>query len=395
MIRRRVAALASAGFAVILPLTLAAPAQAEAIRGGITGPDEGATLVTSSPRLTASFAHSDGRLDSVVLEVVSERGGTTETTTQNGDGRSSLAVEWSPQLAYNGRYELRATATGSHPAPPIGSAPAPPPPAQAVRSFFLAAPPAVPTEVAASASGSRGVTVRWAANPEPDLVGYQIERAPARSNSFRAVGISTAARFTDDTIDEAGRYIYRVIAVRQGAQDEGIASAPSAASRAVEFTPPTTTTTAPPASGTDGGGDASGGGDGSTATTAPASGGSAQPPVRRSGTVDLSGFRTLLEQNTTAPPVPPGETDPGFQQTLPFDPATDEEEEVGDEPQMEVGLGEPLDPAAEQASDRRRSLSFIAGGLLAFVLMMGTLFVRGEVNRSDVLGMDPMPLDQP
>lgn len=389
MIRRRVAALASAGFAVILPLTLAAPAQAEAIRGGITGPDEGATLVTSSPRLTASFAHSDGGLDSVVLEVVSERGGTSETTTQNGDGRSSLAVEWSPQLAYNGRYELRATATGSHPAPPIGSAPAPPPPAQAVRSFFLAAPPAVPGDVTAAASGSRGVTVRWTTNPEPDLVGYQIERAPARSTSFRAVGISTASRFTDDTIDEAGRYIYRVIAVRQGAQDEGVASEPSAASQAVAFAPPATTTTAPPSGG------AGGDGGGSTATTAPTSGSSAQPPVRRSGTVDLSGFRTLLEQNTTAPPVPRGETDPGFQQTLPFDPAAAEEEEVGDEPRMEVGLGEPLDPASEEASDRRQSLSFVAGGLLAFVLMMGTLFVRGEVSRSEALGMDPMPVEQP
>ena len=391
MIRRRAAATAAAGLALLLSLVAAPPAQADAIRGGITSPDEGATLATSAPNLAASFAHSEGAIESVTLEVVSERGGDRQTRTEPGDGRSSVAVEWLPQLAYNGRYTLTATATGSHPDRLVEGPQPPPDPVHVTRTFFLAAPPVVPKDVtAAEASGS--VSLRWADNPEPDLVGYQVERAPARTDDFRAIGISTRARFTDDTISKSGRYIYRVIAVRQGAQDEGIASEPSAPTRAVEIEePPVTTTTT--AAGGDGGGDGAGSG---TATTAPAGSASqSSPPVRRSGTVDLSGFRTLLDQNTTTPAAP-GEADPGFQQTLPFDAGAGEEtQEPGDEPQMEVGLGDPLDSGDEADLERRRSLSFIAGGLLLFVLLMGTLFLRGEVNRSDALGMDAVPVDQP
>ena len=391
MNRRRVAALAAAGLAVLVPLLVAPAARAESIRGGVTSPEEGATLATSTPRLAASFAHSDGTIDGVTLDVVAERGDDRQSKSEPGNGRSSVAVEWVPQLAYNGRYTLTATATGSHPPPstPLEDQDPPPPAAQAVRTFFLAAPPAVPADVTASES-SGNITVRWTANTEPDLVGYQIERAPARTTDFRAVGISTGARFVDDAIPDPGRYVYRVIAVRQGAKDEGVASEPSSESRAVEVTPPPTTTTAPD---DDDDGDGDNGGSGS-ATTAPSGGGSSSaPPVRRSGTVDLSGFRTLLDENTTPPP---GEVDPGFQQTLPFDGSADEEiEDPGDEPEMEIGLGEPLDPSADQDAERRRSLAFIAGGLLMFILLMGTLFVRGEVARSEQLGMDPVPVDQP
>ena len=393
---RRAAAGAAAGLVVFAALAVVPPAHAEAIRGGITTPEEGTTLATSTPKLSASFAHPDGSIDSVVLEVVSERSGDRQSRTEPGNGRSSVAVEWLPQLAYNGRYQLTATATGSHPPPstPLGEQEPPPPAAQAVRTFFLAAPPVAPAEVKATAESSGEVTVRWDPNPEPDLVGYQIERAAARSTDFRAVGISTAARFTDDTVADSGRYIYRVIAVRQGAQDEGVASAPSSASRAVEVSEPPTTTTVASGSGGGGNGEPGDGTDGSgTATTTPSGGSQSSPPVRRSGTVDLSGFRTLLDQNTTTPTTP-GQVDPGFQQTLPFD-SSDDAEEPGDEPQMEVGLGDPLDPAADDDSERRRSLSFIAGGLLLFVLLMGTLFVRGEVNRSEQLGMDPVAVDQP
>lgn len=394
---RRVAAGAAAGLVSLVALASTPPALAEAIRGGITSPDEGATLATSTPKLSASFAHPDGAIESVVLEVVSERGGERLSQTEPGNGRGSVALEWVPQLAYNGRYQLTATGTGSHPPPstPLDQQQPPPPAAQAVRTFFLAAPPAVPSEVTASESSGR-VVVRWTANAEPDLVGYQIERATARTDDFRAVGISTAARFTDDTISDPGRYIYRVIAVRQGAQDEGVASAPSTASRPVEVSaPPTTTTTVADGSdgeGGDGGGDGSA--DGGTATTTPSGGSPSSPPVQRSGTVDLSGFRTLLQQNTTTPTTP-GQVDPGFQQTLPFDATDDAEEEGADEPQMEVGLGEPLDVSADDDAERRQSLSFIAGGLLLFVLLMGTLFLRGEVNRSDPVGMDPVPAERP
>lgn len=394
MIVRRAAALAVASLSVLVALISVAPARAEAIRGGITSPEEGARLATSTPRLTGSFAHPDGSIDSVVLEVVSERSGDRQTLAEDGGGRSSVALEWSPQLIHNGRYQMTATATGSHPPPntPLGQQQPPPPTAQATRTFLLAAPPAVPADVAASESGGV-IDVRWTANGEPDLVGYQIERAPARTTDFRAVGISTGPRFTDDTIREPGRYIYRVIAVRQGAEEEGVASAPSAPSRAAEVTaPPTTTTTEQNGGNGSRGGDDSGSG---TATTTPSRGGDqSAPPVRSSGTVDLSGFRSLLDQNTTAPPPAPGEVDPGFQQTLPFD-GSGESDEPGAVPDAEVGIGEPLDPAADNNSERRTSLSFIAGGLLLFVLLMGTLFVRGEVNRTEHLAMDPVPVDQP
>ena len=396
MIARRAAALAVAGLSMLLTLVAVPSANAEAIRGGITSPEENATLATSSPRLTASFAHPDGSIDGVVLEVVSERSGERQSHSEDGGGRSSVAVEWTPQLAFNGRYQLTATATGSHPPPntPLGQQEPPPPALQATRTFFLAAPPAVPSGVSATES-SGSITLRWTANTEPDLVGYQIERAAARSTDFRAVGISTGPRFTDDTIREPGRYIYRVIAVRQGAEDEGVASEPSEPSRATEVSAPPTTTTTVDQPGGSGGDDGQAGGGGTATTTQPGGGSQSAPPVRKSGTVDLSGFRSLLDQNTSAPPPRPGEVDPGFQQTLPFDGSDEDGTEAFDDPQMEVGLGEPLDAISDDDAERRRSLSFIAGGLLLFVLLMGTLFVRGEVNRTEAVGMEPVAVDQP
>lgn len=386
MLRRRAVATAAVAVGSLAALG-AGTAFADGIRGGVTGPDEGAVIASSSPAMSASFAHPDGVIDQVLLEVVSERSGERQSMAQPGNGRSSVAVEWSPQLAHNGRYELTASAAGSHAGGPLGG-PEPPVSAQVVRSFFLAAPPAVPAEVTATARGGE-VTVRWVANSEPDLVGYQVERAKAGSTAFRAIGITTAPRYEDDTISDPGRYVYRVIAVRQGAEDEGVASEPSAASRSVEIAapPPTTTsTTARP-------GAAPGGSAGGTDGTSSAPAGSSQPPVRDGGTVDLSSFRTLVEQNTAAPPRPPGEVDPGFQQTLPFDTSAQpsDEAERADEPQMEVGLGEPL---GASDSGARRSLAFVAGGLLAFVLLMATLFVRGEVNRSEDT-MDALAADRP
>jgi hypothetical protein len=77
--------------------------------------------------------------------------------------------------------------------------------------------------VAAGANGSR-VRVSWAANPEPDIVGYVVERDDG--GGFVEVARSTKAKLKQTLVP--GEYAYRVTAIRSSAlSEDGIASAPS------------------------------------------------------------------------------------------------------------------------------------------------------------------------
>lgn len=113
--------------------------------------------------------------------------------------------------------------------------------------------PSAPSGVSASADGET-ITVSWAANPEPDIIGYRVERDSGS-------GFGTAAETQSTSYShnaKPGTYSYRVYAVRSGGTGSALASAPSGVVSATIVPPP------PTDDGGDGGskGDGDGRGDG-------------------------------------------------------------------------------------------------------------------------------------
>jgi hypothetical protein len=84
-------------------------------------------------------------------------------------------------------------------------------------------PPVAPDGLTVAATTS-GVNLTWAANPEPDLIGYVVERDSG--SGFMTVGDVESNEFSETLV--AGRYAYRVTAVRSSpASADGIVSPPS------------------------------------------------------------------------------------------------------------------------------------------------------------------------
>jgi hypothetical protein len=85
-------------------------------------------------------------------------------------------------------------------------------------------PPAVPTGLIAVPKNKK-VTLSWTANPEPDIVGYRVERF--FGNEYIEAAIVEEPSFSETR--QPGRYSYRVVAIRSSElSSEGLASDPSA-----------------------------------------------------------------------------------------------------------------------------------------------------------------------
>jgi hypothetical protein len=261
---------------------------------------------------------------------------------------------------------------------------------KATRDFKVAVPPATPGGVTTTVDGAdRNVTVTWEKNGEADMRRYEVRRSHNGGDFTKVASVDHPdATFKDaTTADAGGEYRYIVIAYRagvDGAVASQVDSDPSAPSTARVPDPPPPPTTAPPATaapaagapGTPGVTAAPG-----TATTAPRSGATATP-----GKVDLSGFNNV--QANTPRPVTPRTValpDPGFQGTLPFDVPEGEDAEAvegGDTGELAADAPELRELGDEEDSgDRQRSLALFAGGLLATVLLMHVLWVKGEAKR--------------
>jgi len=108
-----------------------------------------------------------------------------------------------------------------------------------------APPPAPPASCQAEATGSRAVTVTWAASPSDGLKHYRVQRAAeaASPEAFEEVGTAPGTEFVDggtaaSTLKDSTRYRYRVLAVNR----VDAASEPSPAASVLTLPPP-----APPA----------------------------------------------------------------------------------------------------------------------------------------------------
>jgi hypothetical protein len=317
------------------------------------------------------------------------------SATWPGPAAETGTLSWTPTFETNGRYDLRVVATGDRPT--SGQR------AEVTVPITLVVPPHPPTDVATSVAGGK-VTVSWAIDDqELDLLSYEVSRAKQDTTEYTRIEFvaATTAKVVDTP--PAGQWKYRVTAVRRGATPtEGIASTPSPVATA-EVSP------AAAENGTGGSTSGSGTGTGTGTGTGSGTGGTTGSGGTGSGTTSSTVARPSISnaprstidltvlgsaRRTTPTTRRPAEPDPGFKEVLPFD--TDDAAEAEEEP-LELGADEPEAALGERlASDtgeRRRSLGFVAGGLLLFVLGMTGLFLKSEVKRADEL--DPLDPDTP
>lgn len=371
----------SGGAAVALLLGAAAPAlAAEPSKPAITAPR--GTLVHGATEVVATISSNGTTLTSAKATIKRSGGSAVVVSaTPSGTMRFPVALPlngtYTAEVAVDWREErfLLEDRTGTA--------------TSALHTFDVAVPPAEPSGVTASVDeASRTVTVTWEKNGEADMRRYEVRRSH-NGGDFTTVGAvdHPEASFEDATTAGAGGdYRYIVVAYRAGL-DSAVASQvesdPSPPSTAKVPDPPPPPTTAPPAAAGPAAA-APGAAAPGTATTAP---GSKPGGVATSGKVDLSGFANV--KAGTPRPVTPRTVplpDPGFQGTLPFDVSGAGE---GDAEAVEEGdTGELADSPGfrelgdeEESGDRQRSLALFAGGLLATVLLMHVLWVKGEVKR--------------
>lgn len=397
---RRLLLVMLATAAVVVGGLSGAGAHSGGFTGGITGPSDGAVLTETRPTISGSFSHSadpitgSGTVDQVSVIMRSLKGyGSWTAPTFQGNGGSTLNFTWqAPSLAYNGPYEAQAQAQGRHQLDAAQQTSG-----ISVRRFSLAVPPAAPTGLTSSVvRAKQQVNLTWNRNPEPDTLGYDVQRQASGASTWKSIGQVTTTSSTD-VVPDPGTWKYRVIAVRAGATDtEGVTSEPSALTTATVEPPPTTTsTTASRTGGGSGGsGDSGTGGSGSDqggdagSGGSSASGGSAgtNAAIARAGRVDLSGFASLLDANRrllqTAPTT---EYDPGYDESLPFKPL--DQDEMGTDTAaggQSVELGYTRTRVTDDAAQRRK-MAYFAGSLLAFVLAMHGWFLRSEIRRQEEL----------
>ncbi|HVL03910.1 MAG TPA: hypothetical protein VM386_05690, partial [Acidimicrobiales bacterium] len=141
------------------------------------------------------------------------------------DGNRTETFELDIEFPCNGAYQLTATVDYDEPLVGVGG--------DATRTskttesrpfrFSVAIPPAQVKGIEASYDqGTKDVRLTWARSPEPDLLGYFIERNPPGAAGFARIGPDLIpagqTSFTDPGIDDEHRY--QVTAVRRGADPE-------------------------------------------------------------------------------------------------------------------------------------------------------------------------------
>ena len=245
---------------------------------------------------------------------------------------------------------------------------------------------AAPSEVSAGFDPTTNrIGVTWAANPEPD-VSYVVQEKIGDGKWSSGVG-AQGNRY-ERTLDQPGKYQYRVSAVRPApTKDNANATKKSdyvaaAAVDVAQITPPSTAGAAPngadgaPAGGGDAGGSAPAGPNSPTPTTAGARGAvpGKSSTSRPSGTSARPTGTSSRPAGSTA--HEPGETegegpDEGFSTELPYNTGSSDPKFAEDD-----GLGEEAGPqtlaggVVPKPRDTRQLLIFMASALTLFVFAM-------------------------
>ncbi len=204
--------------------------------------------------------------------------------------------------------------------------------------------------------GTREVRLTWAPNPEPDLVGYFVERIPPGQPGFSRVGDEpmTGTSFTDPDIGEQHRY--RVIAVRKGPGPRRIESEPT---RSVTSGPDTPEPTGP--------------------DVPPPNQSRPDPPSRSSGAGNQS------NRGGSGTPGQTRTTSNIFEETLPFDPSqTTTTTPQSSEPPEDAAVLAEFDDDLSDAEQQRATLVPVAGGLALLVGAMHLFLLSRRAGESDI-----------
>jgi hypothetical protein len=143
-----------------------------------------------------------------------------EVTPQSLRQKSEANYDWdttktisSDQLAPNRTYEVKVRAVSNGGAEDETKA-----------TVVVENAPSTPTDLKISTS-NRTVNMTWAPNPEPDIIGYSVERY--YGNDYVSAAVVERPAFSE--IRDPGDYSYRVVALRHSDRSEsGVASAPTA-----------------------------------------------------------------------------------------------------------------------------------------------------------------------
>lgn len=318
------------------------------------------------------------------LALESRDGRPNQSVTLNVNG-NPVPFAWDVPAAYNGFYTVKVVAQGRDGAFDTD----PNEPTVYFRHITVEVLPVPPGNVRVETDKARKAVVRWDPNPEPDLIGYQVQRRLGEppeddpQGGWESAGETTGTELVDDaSASKGGTYHYQVLALRRGAAaDSGVWSAPSEPKSVDVADPPpgdSTTTTRP------GGG--TGGGDGGSRGEGGGSGdGSGSGQLAQTGKADLSGFSALLRDAQRRDPQSgrPVEDDGTYGERLPFEPG-EEEEELGED-----GTGLAIGGEEAGADQGDPAIAFVAASLLMTVIVMHLLWLKREVDRAPDPAAEP------
>lgn len=328
----------------------AGPAAADPPVTSFTTPAEDEVFTVANPVIAGEVRMTNGILvEDLRVEVVSKWEHPGASTIVPALARPAQSFSFNPTLSYNGPYQAFVTATGKDLSLDLRTDTA-----VTTRGFSLAVPPVAPTGVQAIVDPvSRATTVGWSANPEPDIIGYEVRRSPASAARAVVVGVTAETSLVDrGTVAEGGEFDYQVRAVRVGASAEsGVIS---------ELSSPTTVTVR-----------------GSPTGAAPSTTGLRPPTARppNGAGVDASSFRAKVREADNTKAVAPSSQEPAFEPVLPVAESGSYDSDLSD-----AELGTAVSENGQ--SENRQSLYFVAAGLLAFVLVAQIRWLIRVVDRS-------------
>ena len=405
---RLVAATVIAGTAAVAALAVAGFGAASAVTDSpavisFTSPTSAGTVLNQAPLIVqGAVSIPGGFVDGITITV---RWSDTATGRVPGPHPPSsvsivpdvreAAAPWSfqPSTPYNGAYTVTVAATTDTGTGTTQEQ------TSASTSFIANLPPAPPTGiVAASNAAQRTTQLTWAANTEPDLVGYWIVRAgPAASDGGHMIGgvYAPQTSFTDDQVatEPPGSYRYEVLAVRQSGSgnaldvsqpSQEVADSFTTPAKAVAPSSPATTVAPGRPSTTVAGGHGAAGTSGSSPAAAGGAAQAASPPtaapVLPPASDALPAYQALLNQakQTTVTTAPP---DPGFSANLPYQP--DVTHKVITVPV--VAPPAVLGPADQGTDGTRETIEFVAAALLLAVVAMFGLILKRSADQAGIL----------
>jgi hypothetical protein len=293
-----------------------------------------------------------------------------------GSSVVTCTYQWPPEMLFagyvlNGTYSFSATADNCLAATLVCSKPA-----TVTQPVPVANQPLAPTLVKADVvPNSPSVTVSWAPNHEPDVVGYEVFRS---DQSFACEALTKSDKPPPssysclDLPPKDGSYAYHVIAYRWGATydtatENQVASVASATTKSVSVTGTSANTSTTVA--------------GSGPGTLGPPGFNVKPGTGKPATGTFPGaFKpTPGTAASVAGSDAPGNGDTGFAPTLPYgqQPSTTVSEDPG-------SLAAPVVPA-HKGKTSVGTIAVVGAGLLIGVIALHGLWLRSEVRRSGTL----------